>query len=75
MVRTHEINKVLVVDDEVSMCTLLENFLRQQGYGPHCTTDPVQALEMLDRDSFEVMISDIRMPGMNGMDLTRDVRT
>ncbi len=74
MVRTHEINKVLVVDDEVSMCTLLENFLRQQGYGPHCTTDPVQALEMLDRDSFEVMISDIRMPGMNGMDLTRSAR-
>jgi FixJ family two-component response regulator len=63
------INKILVVDDDMAICMLLMEFLTQQGYCPYSATNPVKALEILEHDNFDLMISDIRMPGMSGIDL------
>ncbi len=74
MSSNRSINKILVVDDDKAICVMLEKFLNQQGYCPHSVTDPVKALEVLEQDVFELMISDIRMPGMSGIDLLNAVR-
>ncbi|MEN6440864.1 MAG: response regulator [Syntrophobacter sp.] len=64
---------ILIVDDEKAMCRMLQQYLRRQGYGCHCETDPCKALRMLDRKYFDLVVSDIKMPDLNGMDLLRQI--
>src|SRR5208283_4017530 len=72
--RSMGIRKILVVDDEESMCTVVTRFLAMSGYDCQSTTDPVQALSILEPDDFDLVISDIRMHGMDGLDLVREIR-
>jgi PAS domain S-box-containing protein len=71
--KTTDIGKILVVDDEESMCNLLISFLAMSGYYCKSTTDSAQALAMLEHDDFDLVISDIRMEGMDGLDLVREI--
>jgi len=68
-----EIKKVLVVDDEQDICTLLTKFLRSSGYSCESTTDPAKALELLKRSDFHLVISDIKMPDINGLQLLSEI--
>ncbi len=68
------IRKILVVDDEELLCNILIRFLAKSGYDCQSTTDPVQALSILEPDDFDLVISDIRMHGMDGLDLVREIR-
>ena len=69
-----DITKVLVVDDEESVCSLIANFLEINGYCCQGATEPLKALHMLEHDDFDLVISGIRMKGMDGLDLTREIR-
>ncbi|MGV8075239.1 MAG: response regulator [Syntrophobacteraceae bacterium] len=69
-----EITRVLVVDDEQSICVMLTSFLRSSGYSCESTNDPTKALELLQRDSFELVISDIKMAGLDGLQLLSETR-
>ena len=66
--------RILVVDDEKSLCLMVVKFLRRAGYDCHSTADPINALEILKDDNFGLVISDIAMPEMNGLDLIREIR-
>ena len=68
-----DIKKILLVDDEESMCIMLTKFLARSGYDCQSTTDPVQALSILGRDDFDLVISDIKMDCMDGLDLVREI--
>ncbi len=68
-----DIKKVLIVDDEQDFCAILTKFLRSSGYSCESTTDPVKALEILKVGGFELVISDIRMPGMDGLKLLNEI--
>ena len=61
--------RVLLVDDEESIRLSLSTFLTRSGYEVQTASSAVQALEMLDAGRFSLMLSDIRMPGMTGVDL------
>lgn len=63
------VGRILVVDDEVTIRELLSHFLGKQGY--HCQTadSGVTATSLMDEHSFDLVISDIRMPGCNGLQL------
>ena len=69
-----DIIKVLIVDDEKSVCSLIANFLEINGYYCQGVTEPLKALDMLKHDDFDLVISGIRMKGMDGLDLTREIR-
>jgi FixJ family two-component response regulator len=73
MSQRSEIRKVLVVDDDQSMCTMLIKFLRSFGYDCDNTTDPCKALNILAQGGFGLVISDIRMPGMDGLKLLNEI--
>jgi DNA-binding NtrC family response regulator len=66
--------RVLVVDDDPGQRSLLETFLRAQGYRTQTADSGGAALELLAQESFGMMISDVRMPGMSGIETLRRVR-
>jgi len=61
--------RVLLVDDEEAIRLSLSTFLTRSGYEVETASSAVQALEMLDAGRFSLMLSDIRMPGMTGVEL------
>ena len=65
---------VLVVDDEESLCRALERVLHAQGYEVTTAKNGAEALEAITQRQFDVILSDIHMPGMTGVDLLRIVR-
>jgi DNA-binding NtrC family response regulator len=61
--------KVLVVDDDALVCRNLSALLSQSGYDTDQALDGVEALEKLERQTFDVVLSDILMPRMDGLAL------
>ncbi|MEY2465828.1 MAG: two-component system, NtrC family, sensor kinase [Verrucomicrobiota bacterium] len=57
---------ILVLDDERGLAELLGELLKILGHTPTVCNSPAHALEFLERQSFDLIISDFRMPGMNG---------
>jgi two-component system, NtrC family, response regulator PilR len=66
--------RILVVDDERSMQEFLEILLRREGYDVTCVGDVAGALLALESDDFDVVISDLQMPGKTGLDLLHALR-
>ena len=63
--------RLLVVDDEAPQQRALCEILVDQGYDVVGCTDPLVALEKLDHATFELLLTDLQMPGMDGIELTR----
>ncbi len=66
--------KILIVDDEVSTTALLKGFLVKQGFDIQTEHDPEIAFSMIRDQEFDLLISDYRMPKMNGLELIEKVR-
>ena len=67
--------KFLVVDDSPTMRRIVCNALREIGYDEVVEAEDGQdALEKLNADAFEFVITDWNMPNMNGLDLTKSIR-
>ncbi len=65
--------QVLVVDDEESIRGLLKGALEEAGYHVTTAADGEEALDKVSRQETEVMLLDIRMPGLSGLDVLRKV--
>lgn len=63
--------RVLVVDDELHVCSALARSLTLMGYRADEANSGREALGMLERTSYDVMVLDIRMPGMDGIEVMR----
>jgi len=66
--------RVLVVDDSVTTRLLEKGILENNGYEVTLAVDGVDALEKLANGSFDLVVSDVEMPRMNGFEFTRRVR-
>lgn len=66
--------RILVVDDEESIREFLEIMLKKEGYDPTCVEDGLQAIEIFKKKSFDLVISDLQMPNMTGIELLRKIR-
>jgi CheY-like chemotaxis protein/anti-sigma regulatory factor (Ser/Thr protein kinase) len=69
-----ENRSILIVDDEYSICQLLVDFFQSQGYRTYQASNGLEALDRIPQCSPEIIISDIRMPGMDGIELFRITR-
>lgn len=65
---------ILAVDDEPHMLRLLEISLRQAGYKPVVATNGQEALQAINRQTIDLVVSDLHMPSMNGLDLLKNIR-
>ena len=58
--------KILVVDDEPQLCELVKAMLEHDGHTVQTATSASGAMDLLERETFEVMFTDYLMPGMKG---------
>jgi two-component system response regulator AtoC len=59
----------LVVDDDTSMCDMLAVGLKKRGFEPVCVTTGAEALELLSAQEFDVLVTDVNMRGLSGIEL------
>src|SRR4029079_12904110 len=71
---THAPARVLVVDDERSMRELLSIVLKRDGYDVLVAEDGAAAVDVMKRERIDILITDIRMPNMNGVDVLREAK-
>ncbi len=64
---------VLVVDDEESILQLVQEVLRSEGHRVEAATSGIAALELIERNRYDVIISDWKMPGLNGINLFQEL--
>lgn len=67
-------NKILAVDDDRTLLQLLSNELSNEGYDVARAYDGTEALEALKKQQFDLVILDIQMPKMNGLDTLKQIK-
>lgn len=73
-VNPHPVGRILVVDDEPNICRLLSRYLTKIGYQVETAGSVAEALGLLRRDWFDLVLTDLRLPGASGLDLLVEVR-
>jgi putative nucleotidyltransferase with HDIG domain len=66
-------SRILIVDDEAPIRALLGEHLRQEGYQVTLAHNGAAALEVLGKAEFELVLTDVRMPGMSGLELLAEI--
>ena len=66
--------KILIVDDESEMRIALETTLKREDYQLVCAEDGKQALDLFEDDAFDLVLTDVRMPKLSGLELLRAVK-
>src|SRR5437870_8996406 len=66
--------RILIIDDEKSMRELLAHVLKRAGYRVTAAENGETGCQLCEMDVFDLVISDISMPGMSGLDVLRRIR-
>ncbi len=66
---------ILIVDDEESVRDSLYNWFIEDGYRVECAENAKKALSMLESDSFDIILADIKMPGMDGLEMLKRIKS
>jgi CheY-like chemotaxis protein len=66
--------RILVADDEPLMRNLILRILESEGYQVTLASSGTEALEHLRKEKYDILLSDIKMPGLNGIDLLKNVK-
>ena len=67
------LKKILVVEDEPASLECLSHFLRKEGYRVSEARDGAEAIELLDKSRFDLVLTDIRMPRLDGVALAMHI--
>ena len=66
--------KAIVVDDEVSVCEAVKAILEGEGIEVFTTTSSLNAIEQIKADNYDLVISDLKMPEMDGIELYESIK-
>ncbi|MDH3801223.1 MAG: sigma-54 dependent transcriptional regulator [Deltaproteobacteria bacterium] len=66
--------RVLVVDDEPMVCLALTNWLEEENYFAQAVEDGPQAVQAVREENWDIVLLDLRMPGMDGMEVLKQVK-
>jgi DNA-binding NtrC family response regulator len=67
-------HRVLVVDDDAQVLSVLEQALDRRGYAVSVAADAESALELLKRTRYDLVLMDVRLPGMNGLEAVEELQ-
>jgi diguanylate cyclase (GGDEF)-like protein len=70
-----DVDRILVVDDEDTVRSVLFQVLSEDGHVVESASDAQQALKIMGREPFALVITDIKMPGMTGLELLEKIKT
>jgi CheY-like chemotaxis protein len=70
-----DMNKILVVDDELSLVQLCQIILEGAGYRVRTAINGSEALDAITEDKPDLILLDVMMPGMSGIEVCRRIRT
>ncbi len=65
---------ILVVDDEPKLCHLIEELLKLEGYRVDISISNMEALQMIKENKYQMLITDLKMPGIDGLELIQKAR-
>ncbi len=66
--------RILIVDDEYNICLTLQNILTDEGYNSEIIQNPKDVLEVIAKDSPDIVILDVSMPEISGLDLLEKIK-
>jgi len=66
--------RILIVDDEMIVCESFQRILKEEQYEVECALSGREALEKMKEDPFDIVITDLKMPGIDGMEVLRTFR-
>jgi CheY-like chemotaxis protein len=66
--------KILLIDDDHLVVKSLARLLEKEGFTISCAESGLKALELIEQTNFDLIISDIRMPGIDGIEIAKKVR-
>ncbi len=66
--------KVLIVDDEKPICDLIDINLSTAGYHCRCVQDGLAAIDLIEKENFDLILLDIMLPGADGFDIMEYIR-
>jgi len=66
--------RVLVVDDEAGFCDFIGHYLSARGFEVETAFRTSQALEMLNQEHFDVVLADVMIPSMDGLEMLRQIK-
>jgi two-component system cell cycle response regulator len=65
---------VLIVDDDLSVRNTMDEYIASAGFSTLAASSAEEALELIDKNNFAVIITDIRLPGLGGLELTKVIK-
>ena len=66
--------RILIVDDDPFICRQLEELYSSQRYAVACASNSTEALRLLGEQDFALAVVDLKIPGTDGIGLTREIR-
>jgi two-component system cell cycle response regulator len=66
--------RILIVDDDAAVRNTMKEYIKNAGYDSEAVSCAEEALELLEKESFQVVITDIKLPAMGGLELTKTIR-
>ncbi len=70
----HSSERILIVDDEETIRTILARFIARQGFQHDCASSGDEALELLELNDYDFVITDLMMPGTDGLELLQKIK-
>jgi len=66
--------KILVIDNDIALCKLLEAVLNDNGYDVTISTNPYEGVALFKNSDYSLVITDIKMPGMDGIQVLEQIK-
>ncbi|MDD5585279.1 MAG: response regulator [Candidatus Omnitrophica bacterium] len=66
--------KILIIDDDIELGEEVAETLRDEGYSATNVSEPDKGEKLIDKDAFDIIIVDYKLPGSNGIDFLRKIK-